>query len=519
VRDHAHRSVERAANQTGTETQHWQDAWQVDGLGNYLDHQRVDQTVRRWNQVYDSSGTLLYLGAQSLGGGSAFKDTTRYDYIGQGSVFHIDTYAGFNLLTFRFQHTKLTNAYRADNLLMAAETTIDSTSTTTSNGPLLYTEHEEYRYDALGRRIWVRSLHGATCQTWYPNGDCASALKREVWDGSSLIYESRYPGDVNLPSGTLEQETGAAGGSFAARFGRVAYLNGGGLDHPLAEIKMDGAASTATFAPRYNWRGLAEEPVCAAGQSCGTQYFGASAVSAYYEQVPTPNGPPAWSGSLIEGSRDASGLLYKRNRYYDPASGKFTSQDPLGLGGGLNVYGFAGGDPVNGDDPFGLCYHGEDKAAQANRTQSNVAACVDEPGLEDPGVLDPVAIGTGLLAGPLDAAISGALDRVATKAAAASAGKAVARVTANRAVGNAFRDQIAQLFAKNGYVVSTEVYKPTIFGARYIDIQVEKDGVVLGGIETKASNSARYSLSQQAKDAYLKYVNGYSVNVVRPPFQ
>jgi len=111
------------------------------------------------------------------------------------------------------------------------------------------------------------------------------------------------------------------------------------------------------------------------------------------------------------------------------------------------------------------------------------------------------------------------LDRVATKAAAASAGKAVARVTANRAVGNAFRDQIAQLFAKNGYVVSTEVYKPTIFGARYIDIQVEKDGVVLGGIETKASNSARYSLSQQAKDAYLKYVNGYSVNVVRPPFQ
>jgi RHS repeat-associated protein len=327
----------------------------VDGLGNYLDHQRVDQTVRRWNQVYDSSGTLLYLGAQSLGGGSAFQDTTRYDYIGQGSVFHIDTYAGFNLLTFRFQHTKLTNAYRADNLLMAAETTIDSTSTTTSNGPLLYTEHEEYRYDALGRRIWVRSLHGATCQTWYPNGDCASALKREVWDGAALIYESRYPGDVNLPSGNLEQETGAAGGSFAARFGRVAYLNGGDLDHPLAEIKMDGAASTATFAPRYNWRGLAEEAVCSAGQSCGTQYFGASAVSAYYEQVPAPNGPPAWSGSLIEGSRDASGLVYKRNRYYDPASGKFTSQDPLGLGGGLNVYGFAGGDPVNGDDPFGLC--------------------------------------------------------------------------------------------------------------------------------------------------------------------
>ncbi|MGH7626876.1 MAG: hypothetical protein ACREOJ_16365, partial [Gemmatimonadaceae bacterium] len=30
-------------------------------------------------------------------------------------------------------------------------------------------------------------------------------------------------------------------------------------------------------------------------------------------------------------------------------------EDPLGLAGGLNVYGFNGGDPVNFSDPFGLC--------------------------------------------------------------------------------------------------------------------------------------------------------------------
>jgi len=43
-----------------------------------------------------------------------------------------------------------------------------------------------------------------------------------------------------------------------------------------------------------------------------------------------------------------------RNRLYDPQSGKFTQEDPIGIAGGLNVYGFAGGDPVGLSDPFGL---------------------------------------------------------------------------------------------------------------------------------------------------------------------
>ena len=37
------------------------------------------------------------------------------------------------------------------------------------------------------------------------------------------------------------------------------------------------------------------------------------------------------------------------------ASRRFTQEDPIGLAGGLNLYGFASGDPVNFSDPFGLC--------------------------------------------------------------------------------------------------------------------------------------------------------------------
>ena len=50
-------------------------------------------------------------------------------------------------------------------------------------------------------------------------------------------------------------------------------------------------------------------------------------------------------------------LVFVRASRYDAGTGQFTQQDPIGIAGGANVYGFAGGDPVNYDDPFGLKIH------------------------------------------------------------------------------------------------------------------------------------------------------------------
>lgn len=49
------------------------------------------------------------------------------------------------------------------------------------------------------------------------------------------------------------------------------------------------------------------------------------------------------------------GCQVQYNRYYDPGTGRFTQEDPIGLAGGLNLYGYANGDPINLRDPFGLC--------------------------------------------------------------------------------------------------------------------------------------------------------------------
>ena len=50
---------------------------------------------------------------------------------------------------------------------------------------------------------------------------------------------------------------------------------------------------------------------------------------------------------------EESGLHYNRFRYYDPEIGRFVSQDPIGLQGGMNLFEYAP-NPVGWTDPFGL---------------------------------------------------------------------------------------------------------------------------------------------------------------------
>jgi RHS repeat-associated protein len=51
----------------------------------------------------------------------------------------------------------------------------------------------------------------------------------------------------------------------------------------------------------------------------------------------------------------ATGLYYNRARCYDPGTGRFLGEDPIGFGGGdANLYRYVGNSPTNATDPTGL---------------------------------------------------------------------------------------------------------------------------------------------------------------------
>ena len=49
-----------------------------------------------------------------------------------------------------------------------------------------------------------------------------------------------------------------------------------------------------------------------------------------------------------------TGLHYNVNRDYNPAVGRYIESDPIGLRGGINTFGYVGGNPLAWSDPLGL---------------------------------------------------------------------------------------------------------------------------------------------------------------------
>jgi RHS repeat-associated protein len=144
----------------------------------------------------------------------------------------------------------------------------------------------------------------------------------------------------------------------------ASYLTGFAIDEVLS--RTEASAKSEYLRDRVgNTIALAN-----ANLSLSTQY--------QYE----PYGASTRSGSADQNNitfagrnADGAGLIYMRARYYDPETGQFLSEDPLGLSGGLaNLYSYVGGDPVNNIDPMGLAA-GAGNAALCAKAREDLGRC------------------------------------------------------------------------------------------------------------------------------------------------
>ena len=230
--------------------------------------------------------------------------------------------------------------------------TVPSLSYNSSN-ELVSTSKSSYAYDYNGNLTSKTNTTGTTGFTW----DYENRLTSVTLPGSGGTVTFKYD-----PFGRRIQKSGPAGTTNYLYDGANAvtdvnasgavvasYTQGSGIDEPLSSIT---AVGTAFFE--------------ADGLGSITSLSGASGVTDTYTYKPfgitaaTGSNPNRFRFTGRESDQE-TGLYYYRARYYDPNTGRFVSDDPIGFSGSINFYSYVSNNPVFFSDPTGLAPTCEDK--------------------------------------------------------------------------------------------------------------------------------------------------------------
>jgi len=167
-----------------------------------------------------------------------------------------------------------------------------------------------FKYDPFGRRIYKTS---------------SSSTSIFAYDGDNLVEETNSSGS---PFSRYSQTENIDEPLSMSRGGVTSFYNADGLGTVTSLSNAAGAlAQTYAF------------------DSFGRQTASSGSVT----------NPFQYTGREFD---PETGLDYYRARYYDPNTGRFTSEDPLRfLSGDTNFYAYVFNSPVNWEDPSGYSCH------------------------------------------------------------------------------------------------------------------------------------------------------------------
>jgi RHS repeat-associated protein len=214
------------------------------------------------------------------------------------------------------------------------------------------TQTTRYAYDALGRRVTKADAFGAT---------------HYLWDGDLMVHSQRgnkealfvFEPNSFVPLATVQ------GAVNQAKSQQIYWYQ---CDQIGAPQELTDAQGHMVWAADYKVWGEAKVRQITLPQSYRTGTDDASGS----DYAPKRGGtwklagdsakaapPPIEQPFRFQGQQfdEETGLHYNRFRYYDPVVGRFVSQDPIGLAGGLNTFAYAP-NPFSWFDPNGLAKRG-----------------------------------------------------------------------------------------------------------------------------------------------------------------
>lgn len=212
-----------------------------------------------------------------------------------------------------------------------------------------------YAYDADGnlteKRCVAPLCGGEDVTTHYAYDDESRLIRVDGPDGSwtyeydvlgnrmATVYNGQRTEYLIDPTGLVDvlAEYGPGGAT-------VRFIHGLGLE---SRVAADGKLAFYDFDAVGSTAGLSVADGAYANKYAYSPF--GEALAATPEMLSNPFEFVGQFGVMREGN----GLDYQRARFYQPENGRFISEDPSGIGGGTNLYGYAANNPATLVDPLG----------------------------------------------------------------------------------------------------------------------------------------------------------------------
>ena len=339
--------------------------YRYDAAGRLQSERKANGTLT--NYEYNASGRIASVRNQQADGVENSRFDYTYDSFGRrDSMTTLDgvweyeydatdqlTHANFNSSNASIPNQDLQYVYdAAGNRVKMIQNAMSTDMSVNSMNQLTAAGSTTYQYDLDGNLIRKDS----PTETWLYTYDSRDLLTR--LSGPGGIWEYEYDAFGNrtavIENGVrtefLLDPTGLVNviGTYDSAGSRIkSFIHGLGLE----------ASSSATDTFFYDFDAL--------GSTAGLTDASQAYVNSY---AYSPFGHSLLSNETVDNSfefvgqsgvmNEDNGLLFMRARYYAPAEGRFATQDPLRLAGGVpNFYTYSGNSPLSRIDPTGLFFN------------------------------------------------------------------------------------------------------------------------------------------------------------------